>query len=106
MRLLFSILSYAFKLLLALIAFTFTAIEFPVTLRDLLAEVNDIRDQVSPLFSQDNYRAAAEIALWPNLIVFAGFAVAVHFAMDLLRLIFSGGRYPRETEADEPPVSA
>jgi hypothetical protein len=98
MRILLSVLSFAFEMLAALIAFSYTVISFPLTTRVLLAGINAFRDQLLPLFLPETYKAMADIALWPSLILFAGFAICVHFAMDLMRTIFNNWRFPGEPD--------
>ena len=100
MRLIFSLLNFAFTLVLALIAFTYTAIEFRVTMQALLTRVNHIHDRISYLVLPENSMVWADIFLWSNLIVFAGFVLAVQFAKDLLRITF-GRRHP--SPAPPPP---
>ncbi len=100
MRLIFSLLNFAFTLMLALIAFTYAAIEFPVTMQDLMTRVNHIHDRISYLVLPEDSMVWADIFLWSNLIVFGGFVLAVQFAKDLLRIIF-GGRHP--SPAPPPP---
>ncbi len=94
MNFLRSLSGFAFRLFLALGAFTYTAIDFPVTMRDLLAGSKHVSEQISFLGLPDSTMVWLDIMLWPNLIVFAGFALAVHFGIDLIRTLFNGGRFP------------
>ena len=105
MRILLSVLSFAFKMAAALIAFSYTVNRFPVTTRDLLAGIKAFRDQVLPLFFAETYKAWVDIALWPSLILFAGFAIWVHFALDLIRTIFNNWRFPDEPDGANPSSS-
>ncbi len=97
MRLLFSLSAFALTMILALIAFTYTAIHFPTTMRDFLAGAQHVRDQVSLLGLPDSYMVWVDIFLQPNQIVLVGFSIAMRFAMGLIGAVFSGGTFPGES---------
>jgi hypothetical protein len=99
MRLLFSLSSFAFTMILALIAFTYTAIHFPTTMRDFLAGAQHVRDQISLLGLPDSYMVWVDIFLQPNQIVLVGFAIAMRFAIGLIGTLFRGGSFPGEPDA-------
>jgi len=99
MRLFFSLSTFAFTMILALIAFTYTAIHFPTTMRDILAGAQYLRDHISSLGLPDSYMVWVDIFLQPNQIVLVGFAIAMRFAMDVIRSIFNGGRFPAGPDA-------
>ena len=91
MRLFFSLSAFAFTMVLSLIAFTYTAIHFPTTMRDLLAGAQHVRDQISSLGLPDSYMVWVDIFLQPNQIVLIGFSIAMRLAIELIGAIFSGG---------------
>jgi hypothetical protein len=99
MRLFFSLSTFAFTMILALIAFTYTAIHYPSTMRDILAAAQYARDHISSLGLPDSYMVWVDIFLQPNQIVLVGFAIAMRFAMDVIRSIFNGGRFPGGADA-------
>ena len=98
MRLLFQVSSFAFTMILALIAFTYTAIHFPTTMRAFLAHAQHIRDQISLVGLPDSYMVWVDIFLQPNQIVLVGFAIAMRFAMGVIGTIFGGGNFRGEAD--------
>jgi hypothetical protein len=106
MRLFFSLSTFAFTMILALIAFTYTAIHYPSTMRDILAGAAYVRDQLSSLGLPDSYMVWVDIFLQPNQIVLVGFAIAMRLAMDIIGSILNGGRFPtRADTASSSPFS-
>jgi hypothetical protein len=103
MRLFFSLSSFAFTMILALIAFTYTAIHFPTTMRELLAGAQHVREQISSLGLPDSYMVWVDIFLQPNQIVLVGFSIAMRFAIGVIGSIFSGGSDAGEPDSDSPP---
>ena len=91
MRLFFSLSAFASTMIFALIAFTYTAIHFPTTMRDLLAGAQHAREQISALGLPDSYMVWVDIFLQPNQIVLVGFSVAMRLAIDLVLALFGGG---------------
>ncbi len=91
MRLFFSLSAFAFTIILALIAFTYTAIHFPTTMRDLLAGAQHVRDQISSLGLPDSYMVWVDIFLQPNQIVLVGFSILMRFAIGLIGSVFGVG---------------
>lgn len=94
MKLFLSLSTFAFTMILALIAFTYTAIHFPATMQNLLAGVDGARDQISLLGLPDSYMAWVAIFLQPNQIVLAGFSIVMRFVIGIIGALFSGGRFP------------
>ncbi len=92
MRLFFSLTSFAFTMILALIAFTYTAIHFPSTMRDLLAGAKHVQEEISYLGLPDSYMVWVDIFLQPNQIVLVGFSIAMRFAISLIGSLFGGSR--------------
>jgi hypothetical protein len=103
MRLFFSLSSFAFTMILALIAFTYTAIHFPTTMRDCLAGAQHVRDQFSLLGLPDSYMVWVDIFLQPNQIVLVGFSIVMRFLIGLAGSLLGVGSYP---EAPGAPASA
>ena len=99
MRLFFSLSAFAFTMILALIAFTYTAIHFPTTMRDLLAGAQHVRDQISLVGLPDSYMVWVDIFLQPNQIVLVGFSIAMRFAIGIIGVIFGGGSFPAEPDS-------
>ncbi len=84
MRLFFSLTSFAFTMILALIAFTYTAIHFPTTMRDLLAGAKHVQEELSSLGLPDSYMVWVDIFLQPNQIVLVGYSIAMRLAISLI----------------------
>lgn len=97
LRFIASILAFVLTMILALFAFTYTAINFPTTMRDLLAGAQQVRDQVQQAYLPDNYMVWVDIFLQPNQIVLVGFSIAMRIVVGILSAIFGrrkGGRAP------------
>jgi len=88
-------------MILALIAFTYTTIHFPTTMRDLLAGAQQIRNQISLLALPDSYMVWVDILLQPNQIVLVGFSIAVRFVISVIGSMFGGG-FPGEPDSTAP----
>jgi hypothetical protein len=93
MRLFFSLSSFAFTMIVALLAFTYTVIHFPTTMRDLLAGAQHVRDQITLLGLPDSYMVWVDILLQPAQIVFVGFSIATRFVIEIIGSFFGSG-YP------------
>ncbi len=100
MRLFFSLSSFAFTMILSLIAFTYTAIHFPTTMRDLLAGAQHAREQISTLGLPDSYMVWVDIFLQPNQIVLVGFAIVMRFLIGLISGIFGGGSSAHDPDSE------
>jgi hypothetical protein len=103
MKLFISLSSFAFTMIVALVAFTYTIINFPTTMRDLLAGAQHVRDHFSLLGLPDSYMIWVDILLQPTQIVFVGFSIATRLAIEIIRTFFGGWRYP--SARDEPASS-
>jgi hypothetical protein len=99
MRLLFSLSAFAFTMILSLIAFTYTAIHFPTTMRDLLAGAQHVRDQISLLGLPDSYMVWVDIFLQPNQIVLVGMSIAMRFLIGVIGAIFGGWNSPEDYDS-------
>jgi hypothetical protein len=106
MRLIFSISNFALTMILALLVFTFTAIQFPAAMRALLTTVKDIRDVIADQHLADGYMVWVDIFLQPSLIVLTIFGVTVRLGIEIIGAIFNGWRFPNEADAAAPAVLA
>jgi hypothetical protein len=107
MKFILSLSSFALTMILGLIAFTYTAINFPSTMRDLLAGAQHVRDQVQQLALPDSYMVWVDIFLQPNQIVLVGFSIAMRVVIGIVGSIFGRGRAtssgPAPTAAGDSP---
>ncbi len=106
MRLFFSLSAFAFTMILALIAFTYTAIHYPTTMRDCLAGAQHARDQISLLGLPDSYMVWVDIFLQPNQIVLVGYSIAVRFLLGILGSVIGGGRYSGSSNGAASPSAS
>lgn len=90
MRLFFSLSSFAFTMILALFVFTYTAIHYPTTMRDMLAAAQHLRDQISLLGLSDSYMVWVDIFLQANQIVLVGISILVRLALGIIGGILGG----------------
>jgi hypothetical protein len=88
MRFLLSLWTFVVTMILALIGFTYTAINFPTTMRDLLAGAQQVRDQVQHLTLPDSYMVWVDIFLQPNQIVLVAFSIAMRILIGILLSLF------------------
>ncbi|MFZ1106992.1 MAG: hypothetical protein WAN43_01410 [Rhodomicrobium sp.] len=111
MRFILSLSTFVLTMVLALIAFTYTAINYPTAMRDLLAGAQHVRDAVQLASLPDSYMVWVDIFLQPNQIVLVGFSIAMRIVLGLLFSLFPGARRDREeqryasTPASQPPPS-
>lgn len=91
MQLLRSLSVFAITIMSALAAFTYVMVECPVTMRNLLASVDQFRTFATGSAMFKNFHVWLDILLWPNLVVFIGFAFAVHFVINLGCILFGLG---------------
>jgi hypothetical protein len=105
MRLIFSLSAFAFTMILALIAFTYTAIHFPTTMRDFLATAEQIRSKISLLGLPDSYMVWVDIFLQPNQIVLVGFAIGMRLVIGVIGTVLGRGRFPSDPGTSAPSNS-
>jgi len=84
MRFLFNLSTFVMTMVLSLIAFTFTAINYPSFMRDLLAGAQHVRDAVQQITLPDSYMVWVDIFLQPNQIVLVGMSIAVRLAIGIV----------------------
>jgi len=103
-RLISAVSTFALTIVLGLVAFTYTAIILPSTMRDMATAVQHFHDQALRLNLTDNYIIWLDILLQPNLIVFAGFSIVAQL---LLGAVNSFSGFTSEmSPLDEPLVCA
>jgi hypothetical protein len=105
MKLFFSLSAFAFTMMLALVAFTYTAIQFPTAMRNLLAGAQHVRDQVSLLGLPDSYMVWVDIFLQANQIVLVGYSILIRFVLGAIASIFEAERVPRVSNSRLSPSS-
>jgi hypothetical protein len=100
MKLFRPVLTFASTLLLAMFVYAYTAIKFPVTMRDLLLSANHVRDQVADSFAGD-VAAWITITFVPSQVVFLCFALGVHAMVEGIRCLLKRlrGRKPPDDTA-------
>lgn len=96
MRFIFSLSTFVLTMILAMVAFTYTAINYPTAMRDLLAGAGRVRDAVQLASLPDSYMVWVDIFLQPNQIVLVGFSIAMRIVLSLVYSILPGGRRDRE----------
>jgi len=103
MRLILSLSIFTLTMILALIAFTYTAIHFPSTMRDLLSGAQHVRDQVQALYLPDNFMVWVDIFLQPNQIVLVGFSIAMRLLLAIVSAFLPRDRTPAPTRGGPAP---
>jgi len=86
MRFLSSLLAFVLTIFLSNALYTYFAMNFTITMRDLLLGVQSIRDQLGHLVSSEKFTVWVDIFLEPNLIVFVGVNILTWF---FLAIVFS-----------------
>src|ERR1700741_2782763 len=90
MKLLFSLSSFAFTMILALVAFTYTAIHYPTFMRDLLAGAQQLREQISLLGLPDSYMVWVDIFLPSNQMVLVCFSILMRLIIGIIGSLLPG----------------
>lgn len=75
--------------MVALFAFTFSAIHFPTTVRGWLLRAQGFHDQVIALQLPDTQVLWLDILFQAQQLVFLGYVIVTHLAMEVLRTIFT-----------------
>ena len=103
---LLSIAWFIVLMVLSLFAFTYTAINFPSTMRDLMTYAQQVRDYVREGPLPDSYMVWVDIYMQPAQIVLVGFSIAMRILLGILTsflgLIF-GPRPPAAAAAAPAP---
>ncbi len=103
MRLLFSVSTFAFTMLISLVIFTYMLIETPTTMRSLISAANYLRTEVTGLgVLPDSYMVWADVLLQTNQIVLVGISIVVRIVIALFTSIF-GSRSGSETPVADGP---
>jgi hypothetical protein len=96
LRFLGSIATFIITMLLALFAFTYTAINYPSVMRDLMTWAQQIRDYVREGPLPDSYMVWVDIFMQPSQFVLVGFSIAMRILIGIvwgiLGLIFGRRR--------------
>lgn len=94
MRVLFISVSFFFTMILGALAFAFTAMNYPGTMRSLMAGAEQLRNQLSTFGISDSYMVWIDILLQGDNLVLMGFIVVARIFIAILGSIFS--RSPEE----------
>jgi len=89
-------------MILGLMAFTYTAINFSPEMHGLLLSVQNIHDQVLQLYLPDNYLIWGDILLQPSLIVLVGFSIVARLLAGIVSAAFELGWDVPTLAAAEP----
>ena len=84
LRFLGSIATFILTMLLALFAFTYTAIHYPSVMRDLMTWAQQIRDYVRELALPDSYMVWVDIFMQPSQFVLVGFSIATRILIGIV----------------------
>ena len=84
LRFLFSIATFILTMLLALFAFTYTAINYPSVMRDLMTTAQQVRDYVRELALPDSYMVWVDIFMQPSQFVLVGFSIAMRILIGIV----------------------
>ena len=96
LRFLLSIATFILTMLLALFAFSYTAIHYPSVMRDLMTTAQQVRDYVREGPLPDSYMVWVDIFMQPSQFVLVGFSIATRILLSIvfgiLGLIFGPRR--------------
>jgi hypothetical protein len=84
LRFFLSIATFILTMLLALFAFTYTAINYPSAMRDLMTAAQQIRDYVREGPLPDSYMVWVDIFMQPNQFVLVGFSIAMRILIGIV----------------------
>jgi hypothetical protein len=87
--LLFKGFSFFFTMILGAIAFAFTAMTYPTTMRHLMAGAEQLRNNLSTFGIPDTYMVWVDILLQGDNLVLMGFIVVARIFVALLGSLFS-----------------
>lgn len=97
---LLSIAGFIVLMVLSLFAFTYTAINHPSTMRDLMTYAQQVRDYVREGPLPDSYMVWVDIYMQPAQIVLVGFSIAMRILIGIVKAFLDLIFGPR------PPASA
>ncbi len=89
-RLLFISVGFFFTMVLGAIAFAFTAMTYPGTMRQLMAGAETLRNQLSTFGISDNYMVWIDILLQGDNLVLMGFIVLARILIAIVAGLFTG----------------
>ncbi len=107
LRFLLSITVFILTMLLSLFAFTYTAINYPSVMRDLMTWAQQFRDYVRELALPDSYMVWVDIFMQPSQFVLVGFSIATRILIGILLGflgLFFGRR--RSSRSEAPAASS
>ena len=104
MRLIFSLATFALTMVLSLIVFTYTVINYPATMHEMYQVAGSVLDRVKTLDLPDRYMVWLDILLQPNQIVLVGISVFVRLAIELIGSVI-GGTWGGHKGPSSPPSS-
>ena len=92
-------------MVLSLFAFTYTAINYPSVMRDLMTTAQGVRDYVREGPLPDSYMVWVDIFMQPSTFVLVGFSIATRI---LLGIVFGilGWLFWRRPRAPGAPAAA
>ena len=99
LRFLLSIATFIVTMLLALFAFTYTAINYPSLMRDFMTWASHVRDYVREGPLPDSYMVWVDIFLQPNQFVLVGFSIAMRVVLGIVFGLVSWIFSPRKPSA-------
>lgn len=108
MRLIFSLSTFALTMILALIVFTYTVINYPATMHELYQVAGSVLDRVKMLNLPDRYMVWLDIFLQPNQIVLVGISIFVRFVIEMIGSVLGiawGGRGGGSPSTSSSPFS-
>jgi hypothetical protein len=83
--------SFFFTMILGAVAFAFTAMTYPTTMRQLMAGAEQLRNHLSSLGIPDTYMVWVDILLQGDNLVLMGFIVLARIVIAFLGSLFSRG---------------
>jgi hypothetical protein len=92
-RLLFITFSFILTVIIGAVAFAFTAMTYPTTMRQLMSNAEQLRNQLGTIGINDSYMVWVDILLQGDNLVLMGFIIAARIIMALLGALFSRGSY-------------
>lgn len=89
-RLLIITFSFILTVIIGAVAFAFTAMTYPTTMRQLMSNAEQLRNQLGAIGIDDSYMVWVDILLQGDNLVLMGFIIAARIVFALLGALFSG----------------
>jgi hypothetical protein len=90
-RVLYITFTFMITVVIGAVAFAFTAMTYPTTMRSLMSNAETFRNQLGTLGLPDNYMVWIDILLQGNNLVLMGFIVAARVAFAIMAALFTTG---------------